>query len=163
MAHAVFLRAANVGGNNVFKPKEFAAAHPELALKNIGAAGTFASHASLGPSELQVALEEALPVAVDMVVLPQSQIQELVSTSYEAREGAKVEVTVALAPRQPGGLPDSWPDVNAPILILEDLGWCFVTDRIPGGKFDAHPSIRKQFGMQWTTRSWGIMQKIAAA
>src|SRR5712692_8735360 len=41
MPHVVFLRAANVGGKNVFRPAQLAAALAHLDVVNVGAAGTF--------------------------------------------------------------------------------------------------------------------------
>src|SRR5260221_8304321 len=40
-AFAVFLGAANVGGKNVFRPAQLAAALAHLDVVNVGAAGTF--------------------------------------------------------------------------------------------------------------------------
>jgi uncharacterized protein (DUF1697 family) len=41
MAHVVFLRGVNVGGNNVFRPAKLAVELKHLEAVNVGAAGTF--------------------------------------------------------------------------------------------------------------------------
>lgn len=158
MAQAIFLRAANVGGNNVFRPKQFALDHPELELTNIGHAGTFVSRRDDG---LRQDLIAALPLAVPMAVVEQALVRSLVADVPPVRPGAKAEVTVHLEPRQ-ASMPADW-SVGEEVVMLADHGWCVVTDRIPGGRLDLGNAIAGAAGVPGTTRSWGVMEKVAKA
>ncbi len=159
-AQAVFLRAANVGGNNVFKPKAFCQEHPELALTNIGAAGTFVSRAPLGAGPLEAALGAALPVAVEMAIVPLPAVQALVDAGpWPCPGGAKQEVTVLLGPR-PAGAALNWQD-EGDIELAADLSWAVVTNRHPGGRLTPYKLVEKATGVPGTTRSWGVMEKVA--
>ncbi len=158
---AVFLRAANVGGNNVFRPKDFCQAHPELALTNIGAAGTFVSRAPLDAARLEDALRAALPVKVAMAIVPHEQILQLVNAGpWPCPSGAKQEVTVLLGPRLRDEL--DWPD-EPEIVLASDHGWCIVTNRMPGGKLTPYKVVEAASGVAGTTRSWGIMERVSRA
>ncbi len=158
MAQAIFLRAANVGGHNVFRPKDFAAEHPELALTNIGHAGTFVSRRD--DAELRSGLIAALPVAVPVAVVGQAAVKALVAEFPGVRAGAKAEVTVHLEPPK-AALPLDW-SVGDEVVLLADHGWCVVTDRIPGGRIDLGKAIAAAVGVPGTTRSWSVMEKVAA-
>lgn len=161
--HAVFLRAANVGGTNVFRPKAFAEAHPELLLRNIGHAGTFVSQADMDGQGLQHALQESLPVDVPMVVVPQADVQALVGEEPVPAEGAKLEVTV-LFDDPPASNTCAWPDEEAwEIRLLGVDGRFAVTERRPGGRLSPYKVIEAALGVPGTTRSWSVMEKVAHA
>lgn len=158
---AIFLRAANVGGNNVFSPKAFAEGHPALALTNIGHAGTFVS--SLPQAGLMDAVRAALPVDVPMAIIDQEAVAALVAQPPATPNGAKAEVTVFLAP---GDAPTEarWPARDDwEILVERVTPWCAVTLRRPGGRLSPYQLLQKATGRPGTTRSWGIMEKVAKA
>ncbi len=160
-SHAVFLRAANVGGNNEFRPKAFCEAHPELLLSNFGAAGTFVSRAALGPAALKDALCTALPVAVDMAIVPLEDVKRVVTQGpWPCPDGAKQEVTVLLGDR-PAAKALDWHDGD--IDLAADLGWAVVTNRHPGGRLTPYQLVERATGVPGTTRSWGMMEKVAKA
>src|SRR5579862_7361741 len=66
MAHAVFLRAANVGGANIFRPAQVAAAMRRLDVVNIGAAGTFVVRSGASATEVRKSFETELPHSMVM-------------------------------------------------------------------------------------------------
>src|SRR4051794_32180748 len=79
MAHAVFLRAANVGGRNVFRPAQLAAALAHHDVVNVGAAGTFVVRGNASAAALRKELLAALPFALDLAIVPARDVLELVA------------------------------------------------------------------------------------
>ncbi len=161
MASAIFLRAANVGGNNVFSPKEFVAQHPELQLTNIGHAGTFVSKSDA--PDLAAAVAAALSIGLPMAIVDQAEVQDLVKTPPEVPEGAKAEVTVFL---EDGDAPSqqAWPEAGEwEIRLQAATPWCAVTLRQPGGRLSPYKVLEAATGRPGTTRSWGVMEKVAKA
>ena len=61
MGHVVFLRAANVGGRNVFKPAQLARDLAHLDVVNVGAAGTFVVRGKASAAAVRREILERLP------------------------------------------------------------------------------------------------------
>ena len=61
--YVVFLRAANVGGNDVFRPAQLALALPHLDIVNVGAAGTFVVRGKASEARIRREILEQLPFA----------------------------------------------------------------------------------------------------
>jgi uncharacterized protein (DUF1697 family) len=80
MASVVFLRAANVGGNNVFRPAQVAAKLEHLGVVNIGAAGTFVVREKASRSEIRDELRRHVPFDLAMAIRPGSEIVALSKT-----------------------------------------------------------------------------------
>src|SRR4051812_29495735 len=78
MAHVVFLRAANVGGNNVFRPAQLARALKHLDVANVGAAGTFVVRAQVSSAEIKRELIQRLPFVCEIMVRPAREVRTLV-------------------------------------------------------------------------------------
>ena len=78
MAHVVFLRAANVGGKNVFRPAQLAAALKHLDVVNVGAAGTFVVRAPAPAARIRQEFRARLPLELAMVVVPAREVLALV-------------------------------------------------------------------------------------
>ncbi len=81
MAHVVFLRAANVGGNNVFRPAQVAARLKHLDVVNIGAAGTFVVRGKTTPSKIREEILEHLPYEPAIAIRPGREITALVESN----------------------------------------------------------------------------------
>ena len=73
MAHVVFLRAANVGGKNVFRPAQLAASLKHLDVVNIGAAGTFVVRGKASASAIRREILAKVPFELEIVVCPRSK------------------------------------------------------------------------------------------
>ncbi len=160
MAQAIFLRAANVGGNNVFRPKQFALDHPALELTNIGHAGTFVSRRD--DAGLLDELLAALPVVVPVARVPQAQVQALIARPPAIGTGTKAEVTIHLEPPT-AHIGSDWSLGDGELRLVADHGWCIVTERVPGGRLNPDKELHKVLGVPGTTRSWGVMEKVAKA
>src|SRR2546429_266866 len=70
MAHVVFLRAGNVGGKNVFRPAQLAAALAHLDGVNGGAAGTFLVRAKAPASSIRREILAQLEFVPEVAVPP---------------------------------------------------------------------------------------------
>ena len=73
----VFLRAANVGGKNVFRPTQLVKALADLDVVNIGAAGTFVIRERISVAAARAAILEQLTFAPSMVIRPAAEIVAL--------------------------------------------------------------------------------------
>ncbi len=169
MRHVVFLRAANVGGKNVFRPAQLPAALPDLGLVNVGAAGTFVVRSHASAAAIRSRLEAKLPfetrmavaTAADVLALVRSQPFRRVSFSKEQRGWV-----AALASR-----PKSRPKL--PIAKPADKGWCVRFDRLdgafalglwhrrPGGFVFPNQIVEAALGVAATTRWWETLERVA--
>jgi hypothetical protein len=82
MASAVFLRAANVGGNNVFRPAQVAAKLKHLDVVNVGAAGTFVVRSRASAAEIREELRRQIPHELAMAIRPGREIIALAKTNH---------------------------------------------------------------------------------
>ena len=78
MSHVVFLRAANVGGKNVFRPAQLAASLAHLEIVNVGAAGTFVVRAGASAAAIRREILARLPFEPAIAVRPGSEVVALV-------------------------------------------------------------------------------------
>src|SRR5258706_4549025 len=89
MPHVVFLRAANVGGKNVFRPARLVADLAHLDVVNIGAAGTFVVRGPASAAAIRREILARLPFEPGIAVRPAREIVALV----QARPFARVKLT----------------------------------------------------------------------
>jgi hypothetical protein len=169
MAHAVFLRAANVGGANVFRPAQLAVTLKKLDVVNIGAAGTFVVRSSASSTEIRRAFQKASPHEFVMAVRPGREILALV-----ARDPFK-GVTFSKDHRAWVGVLTGRPTktVVFPHLTREGDVWLTRCDELDGvfalGQWRRHPTklnqpaltIEKALGVPLTVRWWETIVKVA--
>jgi len=167
--HVVFLRAANVGGKNVFRPAQLTAALAHLDVVNVGAAGTFlvrerASAASIRReilSRLKFELEIAIMPAAEILALARSDPFPGVAFSKDLRGW------VAVLCRRPSARP------ALPLAVPTGNSWSVRFDRIEGsfalGLWQRRPSgflfpnqvVEKALGVPATTRYWETIERLA--
>src|SRR6266508_916402 len=80
MAHVVFLRAANVGGRNVFRPARLAANLAHLDIVDVGAAGTFVVRGKATTSLIRREILAQLSFEPEIVIRPANEILALVKS-----------------------------------------------------------------------------------
>src|SRR5712692_221369 len=78
MAHVVFLRAANVGGRNVFRPARVAASLAHLDIANVGAAGTFVVRGKATAASIRREILAQLSFEPEIVIRPAGEVLALV-------------------------------------------------------------------------------------
>jgi uncharacterized protein (DUF1697 family) len=168
MAHVVFLRAANVGGNNVFRPSELVRSLSHLDVVNIGAAGTFVVRGKTTPSSIREEIHARLPFQTTIVVRPGKEILELI----ESDPFRGVQFSKDL--RGWVGALAGKPTVQAtfPVLAPPTGPWGVRFDRVSGpfalGLFQRQPKgfhipanvVEKAIGVPSTVRWWETIEKI---
>ena len=166
LSSVVFLRAVNVGGHRTFRPAELAKDLAELAVVNVGAAGTFVVPGDLPEGAVRAAFVGALPFEAELMVWPGRAIQDLASAN-PFPDGAPdlrryVSVMSAVPTKQPA-LPlchpagDRWE-----VQVVGVVGpFAMSLHRRLGTKFvDPNALVEKAFGVAATTRNWNTLQKI---
>jgi hypothetical protein len=161
VAVAVFLRAANVGGRNTFST---AALARKLDLVNIGAAGTFVARRRVAAAA--IARELSFDTAV--IVRPGSEVLALVKAGPpRAPAGVHIFVCIlAKPPKRRPSLPIEWPAGRSWAMRAVARRGVFVVClrrlEVQRG-LDLSAILEREFGVPFTTRSWGMMRRVADA
>ncbi len=169
MPHVVFLRAANVAGHQVFRPRELVAALPDLDLVNIGAAGTFVVRAKVTEKALREAYAAELPFVPELAIFRGKEVIDLFESDPfggRAAEGIQRSIT-ALYAKPPAGIdyPIGLPEGrNWEVRLVACVGRFVLSERrTSGGKFYPNEVAEKLLGVPATTRTWGTLEKICRA
>lgn len=170
MPHVVFLRAANVGGRNVFRPAQLAAALAHLDVLNVGAAGTFVVRSRVPAASIRREVLELLPFQPRIAVRPAGEVLALVRS--EPFRG------VAFSKDLRGWVAvlDGRPKVRPPLPLARPAGkgWSVRFDRLEGafalglcrrrpGRF-VFPNqvVESALGVPATTRWWETFERVAS-
>ena len=170
MAHVVFLRAANVGGRNVFRPARLARELEDLDVVNVGAAGTFVVRVRASAAAIRREIGGRLPFEPELAVLPFREVLGLVRAAPFA--GTRIcgdrRGWVAVLGRRPRNLP------QLPRFTPGRQGWSVRFDRVegpfalglwrrrPGGFVIPSLVVEKALGVPATTRWWETLERVAA-
>jgi len=168
MAHVVFLRAANVGGKNVFRPAQLAAALAHLEVVNVGAAGTFVVRSSASATAIRREFLSRLPYQPAIAVRPARELIALaksapfkgVAFSKDLRGWAAVLC----------GKLKSKPTL--PLMRPTGKAWSVRFDRIEGpyalglwrradGFVSPNQLVEDALGVPATMRYWETFEKVA--
>jgi len=170
MSHVVFLRAANVGGRNVFRPAQLVAALAELDVVNVGAAGTFVVRGKASAARIRAEILARLPFEPAIAVVPAKQVIELVDGKPFAgnRFSKNLRGWVAVLDRQPASTP------RLPVLVPAGAAWGVRLDRVrgrfalglwhrrPGGSVFPSQVVERALAVSATTRWWETIERVAA-
>ena len=170
MGHAVFVRAANVGGRNVFRPAQLARDLEHLDVVNVGAAGTFVVRGKASAARIRREILERLPFEPALAVVPMREVVALVRSDPFAgvRLSKDRRGWVAVLERRPGQPPD------LPLFDPAPRAWSVRVDRIdgrfalglwqrrPGGLVFPNHVVEKAVGAPATTRWWETVERVAA-
>ena len=171
MAHVVFLKGANVGGNNVFRPKLFAESLSHLDVLNVGAAGTFVVRAKTTSSAIRRDFLAKLPFQPVIALASASEITEFIrSAPFGARPRAKgvrwwVGV-LAGKPKEKPRFPIATPVGRAWSVRVDGIQGSFAFGhwrRQPGGFVIPNIVVEKAVGVPVTVRWWETFERIAKA
>jgi len=169
MAHVVFLRAANVGGNNVFRPAQLARALEHLGVVNVGAAGTFVVRERAAAAHIRREILSRLPFEPAIAVLPARQILELVRSQPFRGVTFSKGMRGWAAPLC--GRSKANPVLS--IVVPSEKDWGVRIERVdgafalgvwrwrPGGFVFASNVVEKALGVPVTTRWWETFERIA--
>ena len=167
MASVVFLRAANVGGTRVFRPKEVEVKLKKLGCVNVGAAGTFVIKERMADGALRTQFLKALPWHTEIMICAGSTLAKVVdslpfgSTKVLARPFGSV---TSAKPKKHPPLPWNEPDQRQWSMQVIGVAGTVVYGwwrGLPNGKkVDPNKLIEKQLGVSATTRFWTTFEKI---
>jgi uncharacterized protein (DUF1697 family) len=169
VAHVVFLRAANVGGNNVFRPAQLAAALSHLDAVNVGAAGTFVIRRKTSAATIRREVLSRLPFEPDIAIHQAKDIVALVRSQpfRDVKLSKSVRGWVAAL----CGRPQREPDL--PHVVSKRGVWSCRVDRIegpfafglwqraPGGFVIPANVVEDAVGVPATVRWWETYERIA--
>jgi uncharacterized protein (DUF1697 family) len=169
MSNVVFIRAANVGGKNVFKPAQIAAALPHLQVINVGAAGTFLVRERASAARIRAELLVHIPFVPELAVIPAADILALVrSAPFRGTKFSKdvrgwTAVLCGKSRARPT-LPISVPDGKAWSVRFDRLEGAFALGlwrRRPKGFVFPNQVVEKVLGVRATMRWWETIERIA--
>jgi uncharacterized protein (DUF1697 family) len=169
MGHVVFLRAANVGGRNVFRPAQLARDLDHLDVVSVGAAGTFVVRGRTSAAAIRREIGERLPFEPALAVVPARQVLDLVREAPFAgvRLSRDRRGWVAILDRRPRGRPE------LPRFAPGRRSWSVRFDRVegrfalglwqrrPGGFVFPNQVVEKAMGVPATTRWWETLERVA--
>jgi uncharacterized protein (DUF1697 family) len=170
MGHIVFLRAANVGGRNVFRPAQLASALSHLEVVNVGAAGTFVVRRKASAARIRREIVSRLPFETAVAVVAAREVVALVHS--EPFAGVKLSKDrrgwVAVLdgrPRHRPELPVCAPARRAWSVRFDRVQGCFALglwQRRPGGFVFPNQVVEKALGVPATSRWWETLERVAA-
>ena len=169
VSHVVFLRAANVGGKNVFRPAQLASALSHLDVVNVGAAGTFLVRGRASAAAIRREILAQLPFELDLAVVPARDIAALARRKPFGRVTFSKDLRgwAAVLCRRPKTRP------TLPLEAPAGKPWSVRFERIEGsfalGLFQRQPRgflfpnqvVEKALGVPATTRWWETIQRLA--
>ena len=167
--HVVFLKGANVGGNNVFRPKQFAESMSHLDVVNVGAAGTFVIRAKAAPSAIKRDFLAHLPFQPAIALASASELRAFIRAapfgSRPRPKGVRWWVGVlAGASKAKPKLPIAVPAGRAWSVRVEGIQGVFAFGhwrRQPGGFVIPNMVAEKALGVPVTVRWWETFERIA--
>lgn len=168
MRWVVFLRAANVGKHNRFKPSELTKDLAKFGVVNIGAVGTFVVREDVSEATFRAALACELPFKCEVMICPAKEIVDLARVNPFAGESVTdIEAYVTVMAKRPASSP------KLPIYAPSEEKWEVKVVRIVGtavlslrrrlkdGRLYPNQIIEKKYGVATTTRNWNTIQKVA--
>jgi len=168
MPHVVFLRAANVGGKNVFRPAQLATALAHLDAVNVGAAGTFLVRGKAPVATIRREILSRLPFELEMSVRPVREVLDLVRRRPFAGVTFSKDLRgwVAVLARPSRVRP------AFPLSVPEGKAWSVRFDRVEGpfalGVWRRRPErfvspnkvVEDALGIPATMRYWETIERI---
>ncbi len=169
MGHVVFLRAANVGGKNVFRPAQLARALDHLDVVNVGAAGTFVVRGKASAARIRREILARLPFEPSLAVVPAREVVALVRSDPFAgvrfsKDRRGWVAVLDSRPRHRAELPVFDPAPKAWKVRFDRVHGCFALglwQRRPGGFVFPSHVVEKALGVPATTRWWETVERTA--
>ena len=169
IGHVVFLRAANVGGRNVFRPAQLARDLEHLDVVNVGAAGTFVVRGKASAARIRREILARLSFEPLLAVVPAREVVALVRSKPFAgvRFSKDRRGWVAVLDSRPRH------QVRLPVFVPAPKGWSVRFDRVqgcfalglwqrrPGGFVFPSHVVEKALGVPATTRWWETIERTA--
>ncbi len=169
MPYVVFLRAANVGGHQVFRPSELVKKLAALDPVNIGAAGTFVIRKDGSEKAVREAFRKNLPFDPELNICTDKELLTFMKKDPfgDFPTGKEFVHCVGVLEKPPTKSPRlpiiERPGADWQVKIGVAHGRFAVILRRRTGKAVLDPSaiIEKYFGVKATVRNWSTLQKIS--
>ena len=167
--HVVFLKGVNVGGNNVFRPKQCAEALSHLDVVNVGAAGTFVVRARATTTAIKKEFLAQLPFEPVIALTTAAELMRFVQSAPFGPKtrptGVRwwVAVLAANTKAQPE-LPIGMPAGKTWSVRMDAIDGRFAIGhwrRRPGGFVIPNQVVEKALGVPATVRWWETFERIA--
>ena len=159
----MLLRAVNVGGHGVVRPKALAERLSRYELINVGAAGSFVARKGGTPEGLRAAILAALGFETDVIILTSSEFSRLLAGGPAGWDAPDAETRrfvsfLAADPLHQPRLPLLRPE-GAPweVQIVARVGRAVLSLRrrpTDPPLLYPNPLVEKAFGVPATTRGW---------
>jgi uncharacterized protein (DUF1697 family) len=168
MRWVVFLRAANVGKHNRFKPSELTEGLAKFGVVNIGAVGTFVVREDVTEATFRAALARKLPFKCEVMICPAKEILDLARINpFEGEAVENLEAYVTVMVKRPATLPKL--PIYAPsegkweVKVVRIIGTAVLSLRrkLKDGRLYPNQIIEKKYGVATTTRNWNTIEKVA--
>lgn len=164
----VFMRAANVGGHQVFRPAALAKALAAWDVVNIGAAGTFAVRKSATPKAFGPEFLARLPFRMEFMLLRGGDLEKLIATQPFAEIKCSKDLrpfvsVLAKRPAKEFPFPMDQPEgENWQVRIIGMQGRFVLSLWRRRGKTLLYPNavVEKTLGLPATTRTWETILKL---
>jgi uncharacterized protein (DUF1697 family) len=169
MAHAVFLRAVNVGGHQTFRPSELAKKLADLGVTNVGAAGTFVVGGTADEATIRREFKRRMAFEPEMMIRSAQEIISLVKSKPFGPDAPKggLKGAVSVMAKPAAGLPKLPLErpLEGPwkVKIFKVIGvyalsvWRTIDKRL------LYPNevVEKELKVTATTRGWNTITSIA--
>jgi uncharacterized protein (DUF1697 family) len=167
MALVVFLRAANVGGYNTFRPSVLAKQLRKYDVVNIGAAGTFVVRAKVPQRKFRQEILSRLPFPTEVMICTGDELARFVAAEPFSTEPSRPEVvrfvSVLSKPfSRLSSIPKQFPAEGDWLLRITGC-----RSRFLFGVYRRHMRtigylnrVEKLIGMPATTRNWNTIAAI---
>ena len=168
MASVVFLRAANVGGHQTFKPSALAKELAELDAVNIGSAGTFVIRAAMTPAKMRAEFNRRLPFEPELMICRGRELLDLVAAEpfadvQDDGEARRYVSVLAKRPRKLPSLPLFKPEGDEwQVQVIGVIGSFAISLHRRVGKRLIYPNevVEKHLAVAATTRNWNTVETI---
>lgn len=168
MRWVVFLRAANVGKHNRFKPSELTKSLAKFGVVNIGAVGTFVVREDGSEAAFRAALARKLPFKCEVMICLAKNIVDLARENpFEGEAVEDTEAYVTVMAKRPASLPKlpiyAPSEENWEVKIVRVVGTVVLSLRrkLKDGRLYPNQVIEKKYGVATTTRNWNTIEKVA--
>jgi uncharacterized protein (DUF1697 family) len=161
----VLLRAANVGGHQVFRPSLLARQLSRLGVINVGAAGTFVVPGKMAQKTIRAEVVRRLPFQAELIICRGSELLDL-GASEPFPDSKGLHRFVSVMSRRPGRLPSlplRRPAGNRWEVKVIGVSGTFALSlwrRLGRSVVDPNGVVEQGFGVRATTRNWNTILKI---
>jgi uncharacterized protein (DUF1697 family) len=161
----VLLRAANVGGHQVFRPSLLARDLSHLGVINVGAAGTFVVPGRMAQKAVRAEFARRLTFPAEMIICRGSALLDL-EASEPFPDCSGLRRFVSVMSRRPGRVPPlplRRPAGNRWEVKVIGVSGTFALSlwrRLGRSFVDPNGVVEQGFGVRATTRNWNTILKI---